>query len=342
MLIAPLADTDPFHLLRHQAVRDLAWCCLSPPLLQELSGSNAHILPLVDTNIWPWLQALDKQPAALMNALAQVKSTRLGIYYETLWRFYFTHSPQWQLLAHNFPINRGKATLGAFDFLCRHGDDYWHIETAVKFYLCDTLDPQQAQDWHHWIGPNSHDRFDLKLARLRDHQLPLHQTAEGKTALQQHFPQADHWRSGLCLQGYLFSPAPATLSINQLTSAEYIHSLPRALHSHASQALGFWWYLRDFLTLIADTKLTNAKFNWIVLEREQWFSPVQLPDVNLTIEVELLSQQLMHQLHQTKRPLMVAAVIESCLENDEKNIIWREQLRGFVVPDDWPQNHSNP
>lgn len=342
MLIAPLADTNPFHLLRHQAVRDLAWCCLSPPLLQELPGSNTQIFPLADIGIWPWLQALDKHPGPLLDALTQIKSTRLGIYYESLWRFYFTHAPHWQLLAHNFPINRGKATLGAFDFLCRHGDDYWHIETAVKFYLCDTHDPQQAQDWRHWIGPNSNDRFDLKLARLRDHQLPLHQTPEGHTALQQRFPQAGQWRSGLCLQGYLFSPAPATLSINQLTSAEYIHSLPRVLHSHASQALGFWWYLRDFLTLIAATKPSSDKFSWIILEREQWFSPVQILDVNLTKEMELLSQKLMHQLHQTKRPLMLAAVIESCLENDEKNSIWREKLRGFVVPNDWPQNHSNP
>ena len=72
------------HKLQHQVVRDLAWCCFSPPMMNELPGSHANILPFDNQSIWPWLYALDQQPQALMEHLHQVKSTRLGIYYEAL------------------------------------------------------------------------------------------------------------------------------------------------------------------------------------------------------------------------------------------------------------------
>ena len=87
--------------LRHQAVRDLVWCCFSAPMMRELPGSNATILPFNNDSLWPWLIALDQQPDALFEHIAKIKSTRLGIYYETLWHFYFSQHPEWELLQHN-------------------------------------------------------------------------------------------------------------------------------------------------------------------------------------------------------------------------------------------------
>lgn len=335
MQIASIAESETFYQLRHRAVRDLAWCCLSAPLLQALPQGGAQILPLDTGDIWPWLHELDKDPTALLTALASIKSTRLGIYYETLWRFYFSHNQDWLLLAHNLPINRGKATLGAFDFLCQQGDDFWHIETAVKFYLCATRDPQQAIDWRYWIGPNSNDRLDLKLARLCDHQLPLHTTLEGRSALQTHFPHATHWKTGLCMQGYLFSPAPTNLNPAALSRAEVMPHFIRPHHSHASQGMGFWWHLRDFLHINTTTKDITADTVWIALQRAQWFAPVQLSYAELTMEAHLFNDKVCQQVQQTKRPLMIAAV-KKHRSDDSADIVWREVLRSIVVPDDWP------
>src|SRR5690606_11298285 len=77
--------------LQHQAVRDLAWCCLSPPLITGLADINE--LPLSHDNLWTWLHQLDGHPDTLVNLINQRKSTRLGLYYETLWHFYFMQNP---------------------------------------------------------------------------------------------------------------------------------------------------------------------------------------------------------------------------------------------------------
>src|SRR6187431_2232521 len=102
---------DPFfktrvHKLQHQVVRDLAWCCFSAPIMHELPESGATMLPFNNEQLWPWLCALDQQPDALLTHVAQVKSTRLGIYYETLWRFYFSQQSEWELLQHNLQVER--------------------------------------------------------------------------------------------------------------------------------------------------------------------------------------------------------------------------------------------
>nr|WP_324258687.1 DUF1853 family protein [Cellvibrio fontiphilus] len=344
-----LIDPDLLASLRHQAVRDLAWCCFSSPLLAALPKSDARILPLPHGNheINQWLTQLDQYPEPLLQSLAQAKSTRLGIYYEHLWRFYFSHHPQWQLLAQNMPVYKDKLTLGAFDFLCRCGDEYWHIETAVKFYLCDTDDPQQASDWHHWLGPNSNDRLDLKLARLTEHQLPLHQSAEGLALLAKTFPQAKHWHTGLCLQGYLFSPAPPKLSSSDLAQSIPSEHFLRPSHSHPSQGSGFWWYLRDFLALISDRHTaidqhTDADIHWVILEYHQWFSPIELRDEASLQSPLRLSERISQHLLQTQRPLMLAAVKKYDAGDKPTKIVWREQLRAFVVPNEWPHQQTKP
>lgn len=305
------------HELQHQAVRDMAWCCFSAPLMDQLPGSPALMLPFPDDQSWAWIEALDRQPDELINHIAQVKSTRLGIYYETLWHFYFSHRPDWELLHHNLQIERNGITLGAFDFLCRHSDEYWHIETAVKFYLCNTNDPQAAPEWRNWIGPGNHDRLDLKLTHLRNHQLPLHQAPEAVTQLKVLHPEVSAWKTGLGLQGYLFSPAQANYS-------------PK--HGHENHGYGYWWYLRDFLSYLHE----HADITWIVLERHRWLSPAHSDDNNELAQGQELAKQLQKAIGEMRRPVLLAAMVQQRLTNSR--IIWRESWRGFVVPDSWPQD----
>lgn len=326
-------DAQDFHRLRHPAVRDLAWCCLSSPLLRQLPGSDTqHLPPLASAELWPWLFALDDNPQPLEQLLSTTRSSRLGIYYENLWRFYFSQAPQWELLAYNLPVNQGKVTLGAFDFLCRHQNHFWHIETAVKFYLCDTRDASRAQEWHHWVGPNAQDRLDIKLRRLRDHQLPLHQTPEGKAVLQSHFPEARHWHSGMCLQGYLFSSAPDHLQPEQLRRDRMEECLLHPGHNHDFHGAGFWWYKEDFLHWYHNHHTHWNSIKWIVLERHEWLAPVQGSDLSERFLV--IRDALPPSIEEMKRPLMIAAV-EPCprAQGDDQ---WREFFRGFIQPDDWP------
>lgn len=307
-----LSFNKQVHELRHQAVRDLAWCCFSAPMMRELPDSNATILPLNNDQLWPWLIALDQQPDALIKQIASVKSTRLGIYYEMLWHFYFSQHPEWELLQHNLQVERKGKTLGAFDFLCRRGSEYWHIETAVKFYLCNANTAEDARHWRHWIGPASHDRLDLKLARMRQHQLPLHQTLEARVQLQTLYPEAREWKTGLCMQGYLFSPAPAYYS-------------PEFSNEHHGK--GYWWHLQDFFQYQRE----HSQIEWIILERQQWLSSVQINDKERIKNADLLAQ-LQQQVGEMKRPLLLAALKKT----NAADIYWQEEWRGFVVPDQWP------
>lgn len=317
----PNTTITPFNLrlheLQHQAVRDLAWCCFSPSLMQRLPESDAVILPFNNDRYWPWLKALDQQPDELIAYIAKVKSIRLGIYYETLWRFYFSQHAEWELLQHNLQLERNGVTLGAFDFLCRRGSEYWHIETAVKFYLCNAYNAQDALAWHHWIGPASQDRLDLKLAHLRQHQLPLHQRAEAKTQLRNLYPNVAEWKSGLCLQGYLFSPV----------STQYSPAFSSENHGN-----GYWWYLQDFLQHLSE----HSDTRWIILERQRWLSPAHSNDPDELVYGAGLAQQLQLQTSEMKRPLLLAALKKT----DSRDNCWQEDWRGFVVPDNWPQKQS--
>jgi hypothetical protein len=305
------------HALQHQAVRDLAWCCFSAPIMQELPGSDAIILPFNNDHLWPWLISVDQQPSALIKEIAKVKSTRLGIYYETLWRFYFSQHPEWELLNHNLQVERNGITLGAFDFLCRRGSEYWHIETAVKFYLCNTTVSDDAQDWHHWIGPSSQDRLDLKLAHLQQHQLPLHKTVEATAQLQILHPNAQAWKTGLCVQGYLFSPI----------STDFNPSFSNNAHGK-----GHWWYLSDFLQFQRE----HAHMQWIILERQQWLSPAHIDDEAAQMQTADLAARLECQIGEMKRPLLLATLKKA----DPTAKYWQEDWRAFVVPDGWPNHES--
>lgn len=301
--------------LQHQAVRDLAWCCFSAPMMRALPGSEASIFSAADESLWPWLFALDQQPQPLLNHLAQLKSTRLGIYYEALWNFYFNQHPGWELLQHNLQIDRNGATLGAFDFLCRRDGSYWHIETAVKFYLCRTLDDVEAREWHSWIGPEGKDRLDIKLDHLRRHQLPLHHLDEATHSLKENYPKARTWNTALCLQGYLFSPAR------------------RDMHpefSHPEHGKGHWWFARELLEQLAE----GMDLQWKILERHQWLSPARA-----NVQEDLLSSQEFTGKIKTafatdKRPLLAAAMEPVVAPMGGE--YWAETARVFVVPDGWP------
>ncbi len=319
--IPPHDNKIALHQLRHQAVRDLAWCCFSAPMMNELPGTLITILPVDNHSLWPWLQALDQQPQKLLDHLSQIKSTRLGIYYEALWHFYFANHPEWELLHHNLQIDRNGITLGAFDFLCRRGDEYWHIETAVKFYLSNATNPLAAHDWKYWVGPEGKDRLDLKLNHLRQHQLPLHQTDEARLQLTKRYPTVNTWQTGLCMQGYLFSPA------------RHQH---QPAFGHIKHGRGHWWPISEFLQDASST----ASQRWLALDRQQWLSPAQRTREDEVLTTEQLAEKLLREITETERPLLIAAMNKT--NDTNQRDLWTESARIFVVPDDWLDHSVRP
>lgn len=173
--------------LRSAEVRDLAWSCFSPPLFNacELSADNppgnCHFA--LNAARRQWLRELDAQPEALLDYLAAANSRRLGLYFESLWQFFLRSDPQVDLLASNLPVRDGGRTLGEFDLLyfCRQRQRPVHLELALKFYLC--APGADGSEWHHWLGPNSRDRLDLKLQRMLDHQIRLSEQAAAREPL---------------------------------------------------------------------------------------------------------------------------------------------------------------
>lgn len=308
--------------IKHRAVRDLAWCCFSAPMMKELPGSDTFIFPFAQPDTWQWLYELDQNPQKLLHHLESLKSTRLGIYYEALWHFYFENHPEWELLQHNLQIDRKGITLGAFDFLCRHDNDYWHIETAVKFYLFNPNESAQGHGWNSWIGPSAQDRLDLKLNHLRNHQLPLHQTAEGKAVLEAMYPQVSRWNTGLCLQGYLFSPQ---------------HQQAQPEFSHPQHGRGRWFFAREMLQELINLN----EMQWTVLERNQWLAPAQTDDVSNVLTNEQLAEKIGESIA-AERPLLVAAIKVGEQVDTSMPDVWREESRVFIVPDNWPDQSARP
>ena len=84
--------------LKNQAVRDLAWACFGPNLVDDFSPwpgfsaiGNGHFKLTVERR--QWLLQLDRQPSVLLQHLTHRRSPRLGIYFESLWQFFIEQDP---------------------------------------------------------------------------------------------------------------------------------------------------------------------------------------------------------------------------------------------------------
>ncbi|MFU8763441.1 MAG: DUF1853 family protein [Haliea sp.] len=246
--------------LANPHVRDLAWACFGPALLQvaELpagAGVTDTMLALTTTRA-AWLRQLDRQPQPLLSWLEARPATRLGLYFERLWQFFLTEDSETELLAHNLPVRVDGQTLGEFDCLyyCRRRQRLVHLELAVKFYLGyrRTIEGADQSDAAEWLGPNTVDRLDLKLQRLLEHQSRLSLHPAGRELLTNRGMEQP--LREIALRGALFQPARDPLA----PPAGYNAALP----------MPHWYSLPLWRTLVAP----NARF--AILSRLRWLSPL--------------------------------------------------------------------
>ena len=301
-------------------VRDLAWLLFAPDLLHEGDVALAHPLasPEERDATLAWLAALDATPQSLHDHARNPKFTRLGIYAESLIRYFLSHGPAARLIAANVPLRRQRRTIGECDFLLEAaGGERLHWELAVKFYLhIGNGDASRAARLSDYVGPNLQDRFDLKYARLVTHQLALTSRAEF-AALGFEGP----WRAQLFIKGRLFYHGLA---------GEHAGPAPEIGADH----LRGWWLTasewREARANGSDDERDDERA-WVVQPRMAWLASRRLDAADAeTLVAE--SAAIRTRLEGTIAPTMIAAYAR-----DESGG-WIEESRGFIVPDDWPEN----
>lgn len=171
---------------------DLNWLLESQPLM--LSTSEVSIFKPQDATpgtapLVPQLSTYPAQPAY-----------RLGKHFEDCVDRLFESSSTHHIIARNIVIQTPARTLGELDLIYQNSNaEVVHLELAIKFYLLNKGGTQLTD----FIGPAGHDRLDLKWDRLRQHQLPLSDTASVLDVLQhQSIPLPT--RQQLLLTGMLF------------------------------------------------------------------------------------------------------------------------------------------
>lgn len=312
------ASPVPLGALRDAAVRDLAWLLSSASLLAPSAGAPlarpwASVADAAQTAAW--LVALDAQPAPLHDTLAHARPVRLGRYAECLLGFFVEHAPSLVLVAANLPLRRNGRTLGECDFLIETArGERLHWELAVKCYLC--VAEAGAASLAEFVGPNLADRFDLKRARLVDHQLRL--TARDEFASLGH---AGPWLAQMLVKGWLFYRAGGGHDGGAIVDPPEVD---------ADHPRGFW-VTRDAWPAFADAQRQGAA--WMALPRLAWLAPRTIDDAaarrgpGALVSADAVFAEVAGQ----PGPSLVAALTRG----DDGT--WHETARGFIVPDDWPQ-----
>ena len=297
--------------LRQPAVRDLSWALLSPPLLAHSPWPQRHPLKASSWSQQPdaladWLLSLDTDSHNLQQWLSQSSVRRLGLYYERLWQFALHAAPGIEVLAANLPIRLQGHTLGELDMLLRDEEGVHHLELAIKLYLGQ---PQcTGTELAHCLGPGSHDRLDIKLAHLGQHQLPLSARAEAQqrlTELDIQQPQAALW-----LGGYLFSP---WLQPSYAAPAD----------GNPVHLRGRWLHRTDWARFATDNQ-----GRWQPLARHAWLASARIEGEHLWSH-----EQFNHWLAALPEDAN-AQLLVRLTEGPQR--CWLEAERVFLVNDHWP------
>lgn len=294
--------------LRTPAVRDLAWALLSPALLANTTPAQRHPL---QASCWmqqpqqlaDWLAQQDQDAGPLHAWLTAKPLRRLGLYYERLWQYALHAAPDIDVVAANLPIRQNGQTLGELDLLLRDDEGEHHLELAVKFYL-----GTGSGDAADWLGPGSHDRLDLKLSHLAQHQLPLSSRSEARGALND--LQLGETRSAFWLGGYLFYPWP--------------YGCPSPRGAGTEHCRGNWLHQCDWDAFAA----TKPDARWQPLPRLAWLAPA------LIKTGEAWPADTFQQWLKLLRPDAQAQLLVR-LEEDHAGD-WQEVERIFLVNDQWP------
>lgn len=291
------------HMDIEQIKADVRWCRSSPHLV-DFGGQDPRF-PAES----PWLDGSEGLLEQLdLSAFAkrwiEGGRHRLGAYFEALFEMWVQESPALRPIANNLQVREQKQTIGEFDFILERRGEVEHWELAIKLYLGHP----GVGEGERWFGPNARDRLDLKLAKMRDHQLRLGSRDSGRRALQK--LGVESAKSYGLIKGYLFDALNPIYRTN-----DFIYAGPQVLR-------GWWTHFRDREAILQRAESEGAS-GYLILPRLRWmapaFSPEVIPLVHLVQDASL-----------GQRPALLALMRWT-------DGVWHEVSRGFVVPDGWPQ-----
>jgi hypothetical protein len=233
--------------IKHQSVRDLAWAIASPPLIvfscHRCTWPTSQWYQQLFEESLPWFYELDSDPSELDGLLAEQKDRRLGKYFETLWFYWLSHNPRFEIVENNVQIIIDGETLGEIDFIVfdKKTKQTAHWELAVKFYLGDG-DTREMQNWH---GPNRRDRLDIKVDHLLYKQSVIGYNQRVKQWLHKQGIKID--QCSVIMKGRLYHPWPyspvqATMPLPQPAPSKAV-APPQC---SAGVITGCWFNLSQF------------------------------------------------------------------------------------------------
>lgn len=211
-----ISQDETFKKLNDRNVKDLYWLLFSNcpinnnhPELENIPFFPEEIMEEWKLDSTDYFLKLDERPDELNHFLNRPKNKRLGFYAEALLSFFFQTYSKVELLFQNYQIIENKKTLGEVDFVIKWKDRVLHIECAVKFYLC--VHSKDINNLHNWIGPACKDDLGRKIAKVKEHQLPIISSLKHDDLLS--FYEIESY---LFLKGKLF--------VNQKVSCQWVSS----------------------------------------------------------------------------------------------------------------------
>ncbi len=123
---------------------------------------------------------------------------------------------------HSIQIQNENTTLGEIDFLFfnKSIEKWVHLELVTKFYIYNSND--SIENHTHWIGPNLKDKFEYKLEKLSQHQLPLLNHPEAQNKLNDLQIDFHNLKTQLCYKAKLFLPADLKQFQHQVTNPDCV------------------------------------------------------------------------------------------------------------------------
>ena len=276
-----------------RASDDLRWLCHSPSLVT----SDALQCPTVAE-----LPVANLEASELESAMRAQQSEwfRLGSYFEILIAAYLRCSDRYSDVRTNVAVHDEKRTVGELDFLLRNqAGETEHWESAIKFYLyAPGYDPDPNRCF---LGPRAVDRLDLKLQRMRTHQLRLSQHPATRAIIG--LDDVAHVKA--LVRGRLFYPL----------KMDWQSCCPGTLA--APDHLRGWW------SPLESTPELPAAEGYVIARKQDWMTCPPACSDSPPLSLESLTRTLHADIQQ---PVQVIGV-------DSEH---RELHRGFVVPNRWP------
>ena len=293
---------------KNKIVRDIEASIKSPFLLNDEKQLPIDFLSIDNDVLEIWLTKLDNNPAELIEFTERYKTRRLGRYFENLLHFYFLFHPNIKVLEMGRQIFDGKRTIGEMDFVLKNKStkEIVHIETALKYFAKE----KYKSDFYSFICPSGERTFGDKLDKTFNKQLKITELPQTKAYLGK--------ANLLPLKSYHY--IKGTLFYHPSELKDFTHPNLNCQHKKG------WWILENEVDTLSDLskfKITH-KLKW--LSEEVFVKGTN--EVGLMAKKELISELKTHFEIISQGQLIVEFI--------EKENLWVENSRGFVLGNNWP------